>query len=95
MRRTGRGSAATCFSSTERRCRADAGQVLLALVERLLGLVGEPLVAGSHLLALQFDALLRRRDLGEALAQLLQHPDLLVVTVVEHFARVLHAVERA
>ena len=59
----------------------------------VLGLVGQPLVPGAHLLPLQLDPFLRRRHLGESLPHLLEHLQLLLVAVVESLAGVFQPVE--
>ena len=70
-----------------------AGQVLAALRERLAGLRVELDDLLLELVGLHLEALLRRRDVGDALLDVLEQLQLLVVAVVERLGRVLGTVE--
>jgi hypothetical protein len=69
------------------------GEILATRGERLAGLDLELGHVGLELRRLHLEALLRGRDVGDALLDLLQHLDLLLVRVVERDRRILRLVE--
>ena len=75
-------------------CQRLAGQVLVALPERGLGLALQLVGLLLQPLGLQLDPLARRGHVRHAAAHLLQLLELLLVGEVQRVARVLHLVQR-
>ena len=86
-------SSASCSPSAARRGQRLAGQILVALLQRGLGLALQLVGLLLQPLGLQLDPLARRGHVGHAPPHLLQLLELLLVGEVQRVARVLHFVQ--